>query len=352
MSQETQAWAKDIRTGDVITKAVLLELCNWARPSGIVEFLSIAHLSEVVEVSPRTVQRHLLRLEKDLQLIRRVSRHREDGGQGANCFELIGYQPPLGALASPRRSVTPPVTQRHPPGDASVTPPGDAAVTRLGDKIIPPTDPDGSASPKGAELPLGDEQFAENANKPKPARQRARGVRIDPEWKAPPTDELPDDIREFVKAWATGEYQRQATKFLNHWLASSGRNAAKRDWARTWHNWLIETEERGLVKRSAAGAGSPGRRGSTNPVPRAGEGEISEKIRVRVSKRLGKVAYQQWIGPAAMIVTEANAVEIRCPSEFHASHLERNYEVDVLRACRETIGERFGGVKFLDWSGK
>lgn len=86
--------------------------------------------------------------------------------------------------------------------------------------------------------------------------------------------------------------------------------------------------------------------------PRDGECEISEKIRVRLTKRLGKMAYQQWIGPAAIIVMPGNAVECRCPSGFHADHVERNHEVEIIRACRESIGERFGGVKFMEWSGK
>lgn len=347
MSQETQAWAKEVRTGDPVSKAVLIEIANWAKPDGSVEFLSLARLADVLEISKRSVQRHLNRLEFDLGFIRRSARHREDGGQGANSFELLGYQPPL--------SVFDPRDRLSPPRDAGVIPPRqnghlprDTAVTRLGDKnILPPSEPDGSEPPKGDELPLGDEKGEEA--KPPAKRGRSRGVRIDPEWKAPSIDDLPETIRPFVERWAEGEYLRQAVKFLNHWLASSGRNAAKRDWGRTWYNWLIEAEERGLTKRTT----SPGPPGSPRTpqaaVAREGETELSEKIRANVSKRLGKVAYQQWIGPCAVIVTPGNAVEVRCPSEFHASHLERNYEVDVIRSCRQSIGERFGGVRFIDW---
>lgn len=48
MSQETQAWAKTQKTGDPITKAVLLELCNWAKPTGVVEFLSLARIADAM----------------------------------------------------------------------------------------------------------------------------------------------------------------------------------------------------------------------------------------------------------------------------------------------------------------
>ena len=347
MSQETQAWAKEVRTGDPVSKAVLIEIANWAKPDGSVEFLSLARLADVLEISKRSVQRHLNRLEFELGFIRRNARHRDDGGQGSNCFDLFSYPPPF-CVFHPVVCFSPPGVPGAPPPRQNGHPPRDTAVTRLGDKnILPPSEPDGSDAPKGDELPLGDEK----AEEAKPAkRERSRGVRIDPEWKAPSIEDLPETIRPFVERWASGEYLRQAVKFLNHWLASSGRNAAKRDWARAWYNWLIEAEERGLTKRSA----SPGRatNGSTSPtaIARDGETEPSKQIRARVSKRLGKVAYQQWVGPCAIIVTPGNAVEVRCPSEFHAAHLERNYEVDVLRACRESIGERFGGVKFVDWS--
>jgi len=63
MSSETIAWAKEQTCGNPVTKAVLLEIANWARPNGVCEYLSVRRIAEVVEVSVRTVQRHIALLE-------------------------------------------------------------------------------------------------------------------------------------------------------------------------------------------------------------------------------------------------------------------------------------------------
>lgn len=33
------------------------------------------------------------------------------------------------------------------------------------------------------------------------------------------------------------------TKFMNHWLSSTGRNATKKDWGRAWENWMLNARE-------------------------------------------------------------------------------------------------------------
>lgn len=143
MSIETSTWAKQQRCGDPVTKAVLMEIANWARPDGVCEFLPVQRIADVVEVSARTVQRHIARLEDNdldnggLGMLRRVIRYREDGGQGSNGFELIGYEPSSAtAQRDPKTTFSPPVNLSPPPRQF-VTGPGDTAVTRLGDKIIP-----------------------------------------------------------------------------------------------------------------------------------------------------------------------------------------------------------------------
>jgi hypothetical protein len=36
---------------------------------------------------------------------------------------------------------------------------------------------------------------------------------------------------------------RATQMFINHWIAASGRNATKRDWIRTWQNWLLRDQQ-------------------------------------------------------------------------------------------------------------
>lgn len=334
MSFAALAWASKYRADSAAVKLVLLAYADRHNEETGCAYPSIAWLSDFASLNRKTVITAVTKLEA-AGILEDTGKRQGDTKQ-IKVYRLNFETVPQTEQFQKRNSTE---------NSGKESQKRDTEPVR---EPIPPTDPIGSASPKGDELPLGDDDDREE---PAPAgqRKRARGVRIDPEWKAPPIDTLPPDLHAVVKTWADGEYQRQAAKFLNHWLASSGRNAAKRDWARTWYNWLYETEERGGTKRAAPGAGNASRRGPLPSVPREGEGELSEKIRVRITKRLGKVAYQQWIGPAAIIVTPANTVEVRCPSEFHAAHLERNHEVEILRACRESIGERFGGIRFIAW---
>ncbi|MED5543917.1 MAG: helix-turn-helix domain-containing protein [Pseudomonadota bacterium] len=127
MSKETLAWAKQQRCGSATAKAVLLELANWARANGICEYRRVKDIARVIEVSERSVQRALHKLEAGpdeggLALIRRMRRRGKDGGQLANCFELVGYVPgDTMSLPPDTRSLG----RRHGgggPGDRDVTP--------------------------------------------------------------------------------------------------------------------------------------------------------------------------------------------------------------------------------------
>lgn len=32
-------------------------------------------------------------------------------------------------------------------------------------------------------------------------------------------------------------------KFMNYWLAKTGRDATKHDWTRTWRNWMLKAQQ-------------------------------------------------------------------------------------------------------------
>jgi hypothetical protein len=38
--------------------------------------------------------------------------------------------------------------------------------------------------------------------------------------------------------------RRETEKFINYWMAKSGKDAAKVDWVATWRNWMLNAEER------------------------------------------------------------------------------------------------------------
>ena len=320
MSSETSAWAKEQRCGDPVTKAVLREIANWAKPTGICEFLSVKRISQVTEVSTRTVQRHIARLEQPesaggLGMIKRIHRHRDDGGQGANCFELVGYKAPAGALDAPRRqSVTPPCQNVTPPRQIDGGP-GDTGVTRLGDKIIPPSPPSGGDTPKGADKPAGGDA--------------KKGSRIAMDWSPPLIDALPRQAQAAARQWPSGAYPAEAEAFLNYWLGEAGAKARKVDWDRTWANRVVAIS--GNVLRSA-------KAGVRHAVPAADvaaivtgeavaekmlEGGMSDGLRKALRKALGGAMYDTWFGPAALLI-KADALHVVARTEFARAYIEAN----------------------------
>lgn len=76
-----------------------------------------------------------------------------------------------------------------------------------------------------------------------------RGSRLSPDWRPSAAD----------RAYAIGlglsetAVGRAAERFRNFWLAKSGKDATKLDWARTWQNWaLTEADRAGVTPQPAA----------------------------------------------------------------------------------------------------
>lgn len=372
MSQETQAWAKTQKTGDPITKAVLLELCNWAKPTGVVEFLSLARIADTIEVSKRTVQRHLDKLEAPVEegglfLIRRVARHRDDGGQGANGFELIGYEPPAAGAKSSRVPVTPPLVNLSPPPSQIVTEGGDTVVTRLGDKITPLTIPDGIVPPVeklderivhvNGRQPMSDEtvralnavaaavcaDMADEPVKPHP---------LPADWTPPAIAELSDMARQLVEQWPAGAYQAVCEVFRLHWANETRAVGRKSNWNAALSKWLIKEHAQvtrdakagvSFARLSTARAGTA--KGVRHVTDKARENETSAALHANVADRIGEAMHAQWIKPCALLLNPAvNELQIVAPSGFAANFIEEQYAADLRLACFE-ITKRTGVFK-------
>lgn len=89
---------------------------------------------------------------------------------------------------------------------------------------------------------------------------------------------LPEDfaVTDRMCEWAAEKFPSvdldyQTEKFRDHWRASSGTNATKRDWAAAWRTWI-----RNAAERSGAGSSrTNGYRPWTNPTdPSAYEGQL------------------------------------------------------------------------------
>jgi hypothetical protein len=85
-------------------------------------------------------------------------------------------------------------------------------------------------------------------------RDTARGAasRIAADWAAPPVEALPPMVQAIVRQWPKGAYDLAALNFVNHWLAEGRALGAKRDWPRTWSNWLVR-ESAHILRAAKAG---------------------------------------------------------------------------------------------------
>lgn len=67
----------------------------------------------------------------------------------------------------------------------------------------------------------------------------SRGTMLADDWK--PTD---DDFKFATdQGLRLVEIEIEATKFRNYWTAKSGKDAVKRNWPRTWENWILKATE-------------------------------------------------------------------------------------------------------------
>jgi hypothetical protein len=80
----------------------------------------------------------------------------------------------------------------------------------------------------------------ENSDAPKP-EEKSKGTRLPPDW----------ELEEEDGNWAMQEFNLaydeicfQADKFKDWWLSKAGAGGVKRDWQRTWRNWIREYVER------------------------------------------------------------------------------------------------------------
>jgi hypothetical protein len=74
---------------------------------------------------------------------------------------------------------------------------------------------------------------------PKGVVARKRGTRISEQFEV-----TPEMVTWAAKETPSVDGKRATEKFINHFMAKSGRDATKVDWVRTWKNWLMTDQER------------------------------------------------------------------------------------------------------------
>lgn len=341
MSSKTVAWAKEQRCGDFYAKAVLLELADWADRDGVCKYRRVKDLAEVLEMSERSVQRAIAKLELPTEdggigLIRRVARRTPNGGQMANCFKLIGFinntddGPEEGVSNShpPRRPLdTHPQTNGHPPG--------------------------AQQSPRNLEIDLE----LDHTPPPPPAGGRRERVQIPDDWIVPGVGDLPDPIRALAVRWPAEAYAAEAAAFHQHWRGSGRKQA---DWAARWssrvqarHGEVMRLVERGAFDCTIRPRGSDAEeaeaanrheRQQRQLRAKRDECQRSAALHAAIGEVIGRSAWQRWWEPCALVFSDSRLTVI-APGEFTLSAIKTEQR-GVMNSALAALGWQLEGIKY------
>jgi hypothetical protein len=327
MSLETIVWAKQQVCGCPYAKAVLVELANWSRADGICEFRRVSDIAAVTEVSERTVQRALKRLEErqedgGLALIRRLPRCRKDGGQQANRFELVGYRYPGDCQSSP--------TVVGPQKLDSSAPQGRLIVTG-GCQI------DGG----GGDHPVTPYKDLDSNLIPSPLTPRAKSAWRRPiaaDWCPAAIENLPEKARAFAAQWPTGTYVAEAEAFHQHWL---GTGQSKANWDALWASRILTLHcsiSRASRGGNAVGHGAGAEECASLSLPEPAKSQQLEDLRsaaVRdaLAGQLSDISYARYVSPAAFVFDEPG-LKVLVRSSIQRDWLESNLADVIHKVAR------------------
>lgn len=199
---------------DPVKLLILYALADRAGADGCAAFPAHAEIAKRARCSTRTVARHLKEMEAD-GVIRR------------------GDQSLVSHYASNRRPVVWDINFDYEPaetswGDTDVCPDNLSAQT---DSDVWGDTPGNSGvtavSDKPSLLPTG-----ETVLKPSLART-PRGTRLPEDWTPDP-----DLVEEMRLERPDVDPDFETRKFVDYWCAKAGSAATKKDWRRTWRNWI------------------------------------------------------------------------------------------------------------------
>ena len=322
MSIETIAWAKEQRCGCPYAKAVLLELANWARPDGVCQFRRVRDIAFVVELSERTIQRVLLRLEDNtpadtetqkkagLNLIRRVESYRADGGQQANSFLLVGY-----SRQGDRQS--PPKDKASPGGCLSDGGGDDSAVA-----------PQEEIEYKKKDFPIA----------PPAARRVRQQIAVD--RTAPPPEQLPSIAQALVSQWPSGAYEAEADAFFQYSMGTGERNA---DWNALWVS-KVQTQHAAMMRAAKAGIRYPAKEATIAPritkplLPvnaRSQEDARSIRLRELLRTRFDQQSWASLFEPSAFVF-DVPGLKVVVNSTLAQEELETRYP-SMMRSAAQLV---------------
>ncbi|MEL6963422.1 MAG: helix-turn-helix domain-containing protein [Pseudomonadota bacterium] len=273
----TQIW--EVRGLKATDKLVLLALADHANDEGEC-WPSMARLAEKCDMTPRGVRNVIRRLEDVGYVATETSSGRTNNRYTINPvpkqLTLFG-----GANSEPRSALKPINPEQNSaldngnpeqhsglnpsnPEPRSALNPEQLSGLELANPERHDTNPERRSYHPGTVVPP-------NRNKPSlepSVGGRKRATRLSDDWQLPKS----------WGTWATDQglpehrVRTEAMKFANHWQAKSGKDATKRDWEKTWRNWILRAIELQPATRNGFASRSP-------PVNRFDGDEELQKIR-------------------------------------------------------------------------
>lgn len=171
-------------------------------------------------------------------------------------------------------------------------------------------------------------------DKPKAKRQRVAPSRLPDDWTPPAIADLPADLRACVETWPAGRYEKVAASFRRYWTGPDAKNPMKRDWPRTWANWLDREDER-IVERVSR----PSAAAAVEVKARPGEGEFGAELRRRLLAEFGGGTYGSWFAALTFTVEGATLV-VAAATGFAADYVRANFAERLAAIASSVAGAR------------
>lgn len=221
MSVQATNWVWEHSTSKGNSRLVLLAIADAANREGKKSWQSAATIADMCKISSRTVQRCIAELLESGEL-------QKDGVMGefhTNVYSLPGVLTgePLRQNDVPRYD-TPDVRQND-AYDKSGEPLRQNEHTATTPMSYNPINPSIT------------NVIHPNSDAPSAQPTHNRGTRLTEDfWPA-------QKHIEKIRAMKPGlDLDLEHTKFMNYWLSATGRNATKKDWGRTWENWMLNAK--------------------------------------------------------------------------------------------------------------
>lgn len=325
-------WPLDLPDSE---KLVALALADWSNDEGEC-WPSVPQIAKKCSKSERTVQTVTARLEEKGLLTRIVI-------NGRGCRYRL--HPRNGCTTTPAE-IAPPQPLR---GEAAAPTPATAAPNTLLNHQSSEADASSVAALADAARPQRRKKVDRKNGK---ERKRTVGSRLTDGWQPPAIAELPLEIQAIVTKWPDGAYPLTALQFRNHWLAEGRAIGAKRDWMRTWCNWLYRENaqilllvKRGFDFSAGRAAEAPAavraerdtEAGRRLAAMREAEGDAARAIRKRIRDDAGERTYAGWIAPAAIAV-DGGEVTVTSASDFMGSWLEQHFAAAFQAVAGTVLG--------------